>query len=422
MGSPSANPGTAPAHSRTVLVIVFVTILIDFIGFTVLIPVLPLFAERLGASGFQVALILTLHALAQLLFLPAWGWASDRIGRRPVILISLLGTAFSFLALAFADSIGMIYVARFLSGFFAASIGTAQAVVTDVTPPDERAGGMGVIGAAFGAGMVFGPVLGGLTAQLDPKAPFYTVAILSGLNFLLALARLPESRPLGLSKPRLYDLRHSLVPTPLRLVMAVHDRRIALFLYLFFHIFSAFAVLEGLITLYSGQEFAKGELDVGLLFMWIGVVLFLTQGVLLPRIVNRVGEPRLVAVGIVAMGTGLVAVSLAPTFAGLYPVGTLIAFGLGITFPSFTSLFSKSCAAENAGELMGQSQAMATTGRIVGPMLGGLIYDHWSHGAPFLLAGAMMFAALAMFRVFRGVLVGAEGRAHPATSSPSLES
>ena len=409
MGSPPANPGSAAAHSRTVLLIVFVTILIDFIGFTVLIPVLPLFAERLGASGFEVALILTVYALAQLLFLPLWGWVSDRIGRRPVILVSLFGTVCSFVALAFADSINMIYLARAFSGFFAASIGTAQAVVTDVTPPSERAGGMSVIGAAFGAGMVVGPVLGGLTAQIDLKAPFYAVAILAGLNFVLAWLRLPESRPEQLPKPGLVELRRSLIPTPVRLVMAVHDRRIALYLYLFFHIFSAFAVLEGLITLYSGQQFEKGELDVGLLFMWIGVVLFLTQGLLLRKLVGRVSESMLVMIGITTMGVGLAAVSFVPSFGGLYVVGTLIAFGNGITFPSFTSLYSKACAAENAGELMGQSQAMATTGRIVGPVLGGLMYDNWSHGAPFLIAGAMMFAAAIMFRLFRNTLVVPDG-------------
>jgi DHA1 family tetracycline resistance protein-like MFS transporter len=409
MGSPPANPGSAAAHSRTVLLIVFVTILIDFIGFTVLIPVLPLFAERLGASGFEVALILTVYALAQLLFLPLWGWVSDRIGRRPVILVSLFGTVCSFVALAFADSINMIYLARAFSGFFAASIGTAQAVVTDVTPPSERARGMSVIGAAFGAGMVVGPVLGGLTAQIDLKAPFYAVAILAGLNFVLAWLRLPESRPEQLPKPGLVELRRSLIPTPVRLMMAVHDRRIALYLYLFFHIFSAFAVLEGLITLYSGQQFEKGELDVGLLFMWIGVVLFLTQGLLLRKLVGRVSESLLVMIGITTMGVGLAAVSFVPSFGGLYVVGTLIAFGNGITFPSFTSLYSKACAAENAGELMGQSQAMATTGRIVGPVLGGLMYDNWSHGAPFLIAGAMMFAAAIMFRLFRNTLVVPDG-------------
>ncbi|GAG25318.1 unnamed protein product, partial [marine sediment metagenome] len=131
MGSPETLSETGPdggAASRTVLLVVFATILIDFIGFSVLIPVLPLFAERLGASPFQIALILTVYALAQLFFLPAWGWVSDRVGRRPVILVSLLGTVGSFVVLAFADSIGMIYAARVLAGFFAASIGTAQAV------------------------------------------------------------------------------------------------------------------------------------------------------------------------------------------------------------------------------------------------------------------------------------------------------
>lgn len=391
--------------SRTVMLVVFTTILIDFIGFTVLIPVLPLFAERLGASGFQVALILSVYALAQLLFLPVWGWVSDRIGRRPVILCSLFGTVCSFVVLAFADSMGMVYFARILAGFFAASIGTAQAVVTDVTSAKERASGMGIIGAAFGAGMVMGPMLGGLTAEIDETAPFYAVAILAGLNFVVAWVRLPESRPAQLRSPGWPELRQSLVPTPVRLVMLVHDRRIALFLYLFFHLFSAFAVLEALTTLFASKQFGKGALDVGLLFMWIGVVLFVTQGLLLRRVVDRVGETSLVTLGLVAMGVGLAGLAFVPSFAWFYPVGSLIAFGSGITFPSFTSLYSKACQAENAGELLGQSQAMGTTGRIVGPMLGGWIMDEFSLQAPFVIAGAMMIAALVLFRIFRRVLV-----------------
>jgi len=394
--------------SRTVMLVVFTTILIDFVGFTVLIPVLPLFAERLGASGFQVALILTVYALAQLLFLPVWGWVSDRIGRRPVILFSLFGTVCSFVVLAFADSMGMVYFARVLAGFFAASIGTAQAVVTDVTSAKERASGMGIIGAAFGAGMVMGPMLGGLTAEIDEKAPFYAVAILAGLNFVVAWVRLPESRPPQLRSPGWQELRQSLVPTPVRLVMLVHDRRIALFLYLFFHLFSAFAVLEALITLYASKQFGMGALDVGLLFMWIGMVLFITQGLLLRRIVDRMGESALVVMGLVAMGVGLAGLAFVPSFAWFYPVGSLIAFGNGITFPSFTSLYSKACQAENAGELLGQSQAMGTTGRIVGPMLGGWIMDEFSLQAPFVIAGAMMIAALVVFRVFRRVLVASD--------------
>lgn len=395
----------AGAASRTVLLVVFATILIDFIGFSVLIPVLPLFAERLGASPFQVALILTVYALAQLLFLPAWGWVSDRVGRRPVILISLFGTVCSFVLLAFADSIGMIYAARVLAGFFAASIGTAQAVVTDVTSPSERARGMGIIGAAFGAGMIVGPMLGGLSAELHEKAPFYAVALLATLNFVVAWFRLPESRPPQRRSPDWSELRHSFVPTPVRLVMAVHDRRIGLFLYLFFQVFTAFAVLEALITLYMGDQYGATPLDVGLLFAWIGVVLVLTQGVLLRRLVNYAGETRLVVVGLTAMGVGLAAMAFVPSYGWFYAVGTVIAFGNGITFPSFTSLYSKACEAENAGELLGQGQAMATTGRIIGPTIGGLLMQHWFPSAPFLLAGAMMLLSLAMFGAFRRILV-----------------
>ncbi|MEE2679790.1 MAG: MFS transporter [Myxococcota bacterium] len=404
------EPPDAPgaAQSRSILLVVFLTILIDFIGFTVLIPVLPLFAEELGASDFEVALILSVYALAQLVFLPVWGWVSDRIGRRPVILVSLLGTVGSFIVLAFADSIGVIYAARALAGFFAASIGTAQAVVTDVTPPSERAGGMGIIGAAFGAGMIVGPVLGGYTAAIDPKAPFYSVAVLAALNFILAWLRLPESRPPGLEAPDWKALGRTFIPTPIRVAMLVHDRRIALYLYFFFHLFSAFAVLEALITLYAGKQFGKEALDVGQLFLWIGVVLFVTQGVLLRRLVAAVGESRLVTVGMLSMAIGLAAVAWAPTFGWLYLVGTLIAFGNGVTFPAFTSLYSKACEAENAGELLGQSQAMATTGRIVGPALGGLAMQHFSLGTPFLIAGAAMLLALIMFRLFRGSLLTAD--------------
>jgi MFS family permease len=291
-----------------------------------------------------------------------------------------------------------------LAGFFAASIGAAQAVVTDVTPPAERAGGMGVIGAAFGAGMVVGPVIGGFTAELSDAAPFYTVAILAAANFVAAWIWLPESRDPALSGPDWSDFGRALVPTPLRLLLVVHDRAIGLFLYLFFHIFSAFAVLEALTTLYVGKAFGKEPLDVGLLFMCIGAVLVITQGVLLRRLVATFGESRLVGMGLVAMGGGLMLLPLLPVFWWFYPVCGLIAFGTGITFPAFTSLYSKVCMAENAGELLGLSQAMGTAGRIVGPFVGGLLMQGVTLGAPFVFAGAMMLAALAMFGVFRRTL------------------
>lgn len=402
---PGAPPAPSARASGAVLLIVFATILIDFVGFTVLIPVLPLYAEELGASDFQVASILTVYALAQLLFLPLWGWISDRIGRRPVILVSLLGTVASFLLLAVAESIATIYWARILAGFFAASIGTAQAVVTDVTAPSERARGMGLIGAAFGAGMVVGPVLGGLSAGIDARAPFYLISALALLNFVVACFALPESLAPERRETRWTGLGATLVPTPLRLFGLVHEKRIGLYLYLFFHIFSAFAVLEALITLYAGKTFGRAPLDIGWLFMWIGLVMIATQGVVLRRLVHHYGEARLVVTGLLAMGGGLAALAFAPSFAWFYPIGALVAFGNGVTFPAFTSLYSKACREGQAGELLGQGQAMSTTGRIVGPLLGGWIMSRWGPAAPFLAAGALMGLALALFWNFRALLV-----------------
>jgi DHA1 family tetracycline resistance protein-like MFS transporter len=402
-GSEAVRASGRSAHA--VLLIVFVTILIDFVGFSVLIPVLPLYAERLGASPHQIGFILTIYALVQLLFLPTWGWVSDRVGRRPVILVSLLGTAVSFLVLAAADDLPTVYLARALAGFFAASIGTAQAVVTDVTSPEERASGMGVIGAAFGVGMILGPVMGGILAALDARAPFYAVAILAVANFGLAWLRLPETRRRDDTPPRWRDLFAQLVPTPLRLLGAVHERRIGLYLYFFFHLFTAFAVLEGLVTLYLNLAHGASEIDVALIFAWIGVVLAVTQGFLLRHLVAVLGEARLVALGLVAMGCGLAAVARAGSLLAFYPIGTLIAFGNAVAFPSFTSLFSRACEHDQAGELMAQSQSMATAGRIVGPIAAGYAMEHFSLESPFWIASAMMFAALVLFQLSRRTLL-----------------
>ena len=397
--------GEVVAPGRSVLVVVFATILIDFIGFSVLVPLLPLYAERLGATPVQVSLLLTLYALALLLFSPLWGWVSDRVGRRPVVLASLLGTVCAFAVLVFADSIEEFYLARILGGFFAGTIGTAQAVVTDVTRPEDRARGMAVIGAAFGAGMIVGPMLGGVLSAFGERTPFYVVALLAAANWLLAFWRLPESRPVGLGRPGGFEFWRALVPAPVRLVGAVHDRRVGFFLYLFFHLFTAFAVLESLTTLYVASRFGATMLDVGFLFAWIGVVLVLTQAVALRRLVRRLDEPRLVALGLAAMAAGLALLPALPAFGWFYVAGAGIAFGNGLAVPAFTSLFSQACRTDRAGELMGESQAMATTGRIFGPYCGGLLMQHVAPGAPFLAAGAMMLAALAMFWAGRGILV-----------------
>ena len=397
---------------RRTLWLVFATILIDFVGFSVLIPVLPLYVARLGASSVQVGLILSLYAIAQLLFLPAWGWLSDRIGRRPVLLISLGGTVAAFLLLAVAESVTEVYLARVLGGFFAASIGTAQAVVTDVTPPEERARGMGLIGAAFGLGFVLGNPIGGWLGAIEERLPFYAIAALALANLLLALWLLPESKPPRPGPMRWAGLLRSLVPAPLRLPLAFRrskgrpeERRIPLYLYLFFHMFTAFAALEAMFSLYLNGRFAVGPLGVGVLFGYIGLFIALTQGVVVGRLAERFGEAKLVITGLVAMGIGLFGVAAAPSYGWILAIGPVVALGNGIAFPSFTSLYSRACHTDKAGEFLGDSQSMATAGRIVGPLWAGLAMGEISLAAPFWIAGGLMLAAAAIFHAWRGRLL-----------------
>lgn len=402
--SPDEERNARGEANRAILVVVFATILIDFIGFSVLIPVLPLFAERLGATPVQVGLILALYALSQLLFLPMWGWISDRIGRRPVLLVSLLGTTGSFVLLAFAPTIAWVYAARIIAGFFAASIGTAQAVVTDVTDASERASGMGVIGAAFGAGMIVGPILGGGLATVSAHAPFIGVAVLAGASLVLAWFALPETRPPELERPRWNELGRALVPTPIVVFFQVHDRRIATYLGLFFVFFTSFAVLEAMATLFMARRFAKDEVDAAIFFAWIGVFLVLTQGILLRRLVGVVGEARLLIGGLALMSIGIAGISVVPNYPTFFALGAVIAVGQGISFPPFTSLYSKACRSEQAGELLGQSNAMATFGRVVGSIGGGWALQS-DLGLPFLASGALMAFGLVVFLVFRRGLV-----------------
>ena len=396
MSEPKPKP-----QGRGTLVVVFATILIDFIGFSVLVPVLPLWAEaRLGATSSEVGMIVGLYALSMLLFLPMWGWISDRIGRRPVLLISLLGTAVSFQLLAYAETIAWVYFVRALGGFFAASLGTAQAVVTDITEAHERASGMGVIGAAFGMGMIVGPMLGGVLADIDPLAPFYGMAILAGASFVLALVALPETRPTDLTRPPWSDLGRSLVPSPLRIFIQLHDPRVVFYLVLFFLVFASVSVLEAMGAIFMARRFDGGVLDVAIFFAWVGVFLVVTQGVLIRRLVMLAGEVRLLIAGLALMAAGIAAVAVVPSYPAFFAVGAVIAIGQGLAFPPFTSLYTKVCRAEEAGEALGQSTSMSTAGRVVGAGVGGWLMET-STGLPFLASGAVMAFALLLFLAFR---------------------
>jgi DHA1 family tetracycline resistance protein-like MFS transporter len=407
-----------PARSGLIVAIVFATVLIDFIGFSILIPVLPEYADHLGANAFEVAGIVAIYALTQLLFLPAWGWASDRVGRRPVILVSLSGTVASFILLAFAEDMATIYVSRILGGFFAASIGAAQAVITDVTEPSKRAEGMGKIGAALGVAFVLGPALGGLLAGVGPKVPFYAVSAIAFVNFVLAWFFLPETRPAHEARPQGNELLVSLVPTPIRMVTHVHDRRIGLYLYLWFHIYVGFAAVEGSFPLYLLKRYEATSLDVGIVFAWIGVFVAVTQGVLVGRLARVMKEASMVVLGLVITAIGLIGITLTPSYPWLFVVGPIVAIGNGLAFPAFTSLYSQTCEARDAGELLGQGNSMGVAGRVVGAMAAGWVMDHFGLNSPYLVAAVVIFSGAVIFGSFHTILVP-DRHLEPASPPPS---
>jgi MFS family permease len=390
--------------------VIFATILIDFLGFSLLIPVLPLYAEKLGAPPDKIGLILSLYAIGLVLFLPIWGWISDRIGRRPVILVCLVGTAVSFALLAFAETVSQIYLARVLGGFFGASIGTAQAYIADITGSEERARGMGLIGAAFGVGFVAGNAMGGLLYPIHPEAPFWTAAALTLVAFLFGLLFLPESRSLEAPPPGLRSLLRACVPTPIMAFFGVHSLRERLFFYLFFHMFASVSALEAMFPLFAAR-IGWDVWHTGLFLAYIGLVVAATQAFLIGPMTDRFGEVPLVKTGLALTGLGMLLFAASDATPVLLVAATAVAGGVGITFPTFTSLFSKVLGPEEAGEYLGHSQSMAQTGRALGPYWGGWALLGIGITAPFWLGGLGLLAALAIFIASARYLVPERGQA-----------
>ncbi len=283
------------------LVIIFLTVFIDLLGFGIIIPLLPFYAESYGANAFTVGLLGTVYSLMQFTFAPVWGRWSDRIGRRPIILLGLIGSGVSYLALALAGSLMLIFAARILGGIAGANIPTAQAYIADITTPENRARGMGMVGAAFGLGFIFGPALGGILTHLGPSAPMWASSALCFANAAAAWLFLPESRPAA-------GARRAVIGRLELFRRSLGNSRLLLLLVLYFLINTAFSGFEATFAIFSERRFGFTSANIGYVFAFVGCVLALVQGVLVGRFVRLVGEPRLIpaALSIVALGLALV--------------------------------------------------------------------------------------------------------------------
>ncbi len=359
------------------VLVVFLTVFVDLLGFGMVVPLLPTFAKAHGASPFQAGLVVASYSLAQFLFAPLWGHVSDRVGRKPVLALTLLGNALSYGLFALATNLPLLFVSRSLSGFFGANIATAQAYVADVTTKEDRAKGMGLIGMAFGLGFVLGPAFGGLLgAHVGTWAPGAGAALLSAVACSIATFRLPES----LSKELRAQARHRSAHPILDLGTALSKPEISGLLLLFFFLIFGFANLETVLPFFLADRYGLDQAGSGGVFAYVGVLIAIAQGVLLGRLARRYGEGRLLRWGLIAVALGMQAWWLAPSFALFLVAVPLVAIGMGLSNPSVASLISKRTPPDVQGRTLGLSQSLGALARALSPGLAGWPYGQFPRG------------------------------------------
>ncbi len=373
--------------AKKVLPIVFLTILLDLLGFGLVIPIAPFYAQHFGASPTVITLLGATYSLMQLIFMPMWGRLSDRIGRRPVILMSVAVSCVGYLWFGLATQLWMLFAARLLAGFGNANIGAAQAVIADTTAPSERARGMGMIGAAFGIGFVLGPVFGGILGKIDLALPSYVAAGLGLVNLILAFIRLPETRD-----PEHIERRKALPPGALG--MLLKKPSVVRLLLVTFTVTTGFALMEQISGLYIQSIWAPvppnstaeqidllhkhaAVLSTSVLAA-VGLTMVIVQGGLIGRLVKRFGEGALLRFGTATVTIGLlgmVAVGTIGWYPGMFIASVVLAAGSALNTPSATSLLSQHAQAEQQGGLLGVGQSMAAAGRVLGPFVAGGLFE-----------------------------------------------
>ncbi|MCC6443084.1 MAG: MFS transporter [Armatimonadetes bacterium] len=375
------------------------TLFLDLMGFGIVLPLLPLYAKQLHASYNQVGALTTAYAMMEFIFAPLWGRLSDRYGRRPLILLSLSGSTLAFAVLGFSWSLWMLFLVRAIGGILSsASLPAAQAYIADTTTPETRAKGMGMIGAAFGLGFIFGPFIGGtLSYYFGFQTPFFVAAALCFGNFLMALAFLPESlkpetREGNRGPVRLIDVKALLdsVKSPavgaLLAVMALST--------------FAFANLQSMwvFTLQSALHLPSEQAArlYGYLLAVIGLVVIIIQGGLIGRIVRRFGEEMTVRGGMVFLILAFGLITIVKSYPMMILAAALLAAGRGVSDPAMTTILSKRSVQSSQGSIMGVAQSLGSLSRVLGPLWGGFLFQHYGPASPMVSGIIVLLAGLAL--------------------------
>jgi DHA1 family tetracycline resistance protein-like MFS transporter len=356
------------------LLIIFFTIFIDLVGFGIVIPLLPFYADELKATPFDIGVLVSSYSLMQFMFSPVWGNLSDRYGRRPILFWTIIGSSAGYWVIGFANVLWMLYAGRILAGIMGGNLSTAQAYIADVTTRENRAKGMGLFGMAFGLGFILGPALAGVLSRFGHNVPFLFAGALSLCNAISLYFILPESRKLNSEvtvkrRNRFAELSDALKNSRFRLITIEY-----------FLVIASFAMMTTAFAYYMMVKFGYNAEKTGYLLAYVGFLSALIQGGIFGRLANKFGEARLVAFGsLVLVGALFLVPFIGSDFGGL--MGLLIGmagFSLGnsIASPALTSLSSKIVSEDEQGKSFGMMQSAASLGRVIGPLLCGVLLNN----------------------------------------------
>ncbi len=400
----TAENTSPPASDRFFtppLIIIFVTVFIDLVGFGMVIPILPYYANTAPflATPLEIGFLVATYSLMQFFFSPVLGRLSDKYGRRPILFISLLGSAFGYLVMGLATTLFLVFLGRVIGGITGGNISTAQAYIADVTSKQDRARGMGLFGAAFGLGFIFGPALAGVLSKYGVHVPFFFAAGLSLANAIALYFILPESLRPG-ARGELPKRRSRLV----ELFDSFKEKEFREINIMYFLVVTAFSIMTYAFVLYTAFRFDYTPEQNGYLFAFVGFIAIVAQGVLFERLVKRFGESALIVAGCLMMVVSLFAVPMVgPQSGGLIGllIGTaVLSLGNSLASPGLTSLASKTADENEQGRALGILQSGASLARVIGPILGGVLLnnainaiDDFTLYRTYWTAAAIMFVA-----------------------------
>ncbi|MFX3624362.1 MAG: MFS transporter [Ectobacillus sp.] len=385
--------------TKKALPLLFAVMFLVMVGFGIIIPVMPFYAKQMGASPAQLGLLMAVYSLMQLLFAPMWGRISDRIGRKPVIMIGILGLGLSFFMMALSSKLWMLFAARIIGGLLSsANMPTVMAYVADITSAENRSKGMGIIGASVGLGFIFGPAIGGLFSQENLSTPFYLAGSSSLLTFLLVAFMLKES----LSPEQRSQLSQKKEP-----LLKAFNGPVSILFILQLIVTLSLAGLEATFAYFAADKAGLGSVQLGYIFMIMGLAGAVVQGGLVGRMTSKWGEGSVIQLGIIISAIGFALILLVESFATAAVFLTVFGIGNGLIRPSVSSLLTKTSAAGH-GSTTGLLSSFDSLGRIIGPPLGGWLFSV-SIGLPYISGIILSFIALIFYRLY--AIQGRRGKA-----------